>query len=151
MRTIDADALCEEFKRRQRAALRWKEKAILADDEEIKIRADAVLAFLSEVKLTIDNAPTVTPIDETFSTAIDKHGDNTFSVSVISSKGKKIDFERVKKGEWKQRERASFGFADFECTNCHCIAEDEPVETFGYNYCPNCGAKMKGGEGNEND
>lgn len=59
MRTIDADALCEEFKRRQRAALRWKEKAILADDEEIKIRADAVLAFLSEVKLTIDNAPTV--------------------------------------------------------------------------------------------
>lgn len=55
--------------------------------------------------------------------------------------------ERRPTGEWKQRGRASFGFADFECTNCHCIAEDEPVETFGYNYCPNCGAKMqKGGE-----
>lgn len=58
-RLIDADALCEEFKERQRAALRWKEKAILDDDEEIIIRADATLAFLSEVKLTIDNAPTV--------------------------------------------------------------------------------------------
>lgn len=59
MRAIDADALCEEFKRRQRAALRWKEEAILADNEESKIRADAVLTFLSEVKLLIDNAPTV--------------------------------------------------------------------------------------------
>lgn len=58
-RLIDADALCEEFKRRQRAALRWKEEAILADNEESKIRADAILTFLSEVKLTIDNAPTV--------------------------------------------------------------------------------------------
>lgn len=58
VRLIDANALCEEFKKRHRAALRWKEKAILADDEEIKIRADAVLTFLSEVKLTIDNAPT---------------------------------------------------------------------------------------------
>ncbi|MBO5816084.1 MAG: hypothetical protein J6R30_08255 [Bacteroidales bacterium] len=59
MRLIDADALCEVFKRRQRAALRWKENAILADNEESRIRVDAVLAFLSEVKLTIDNAPTL--------------------------------------------------------------------------------------------
>lgn len=59
MRLIDADKLCEEFKERQRAALRWKEKAILDGDEERQIRADATLAFLSEVKLTIDNAPTI--------------------------------------------------------------------------------------------
>lgn len=58
-RLIDANALCEEFKNRQQAALRWKEKAILDGDEERQIRADATLAFLSEVKLTIDNAPTV--------------------------------------------------------------------------------------------
>lgn len=58
-RLIDADLLCEEFKKRQQAALRWKENAILDCDEERKIRADATLAFLSEVKLTIDNAPTV--------------------------------------------------------------------------------------------
>lgn len=59
MRLGDLDALCDEFKRRQRAALRWKEEAILADNEESKIRADAVLSFLCEVKLTIDNALTV--------------------------------------------------------------------------------------------
>lgn len=59
MRLIDADALCEEFRMRQKAALNWKEGAILANDEEIIIRADATLVFLTEVKLTIDNAPTV--------------------------------------------------------------------------------------------
>lgn len=59
MRLIDADKLCEEFKSRQNAALNWKEQAIMNDDLEIEIRADAVLGFLSEVKLTIDNAPTV--------------------------------------------------------------------------------------------
>ena len=58
-RLIDADELCEQFKKRQQAALRWKEKSILNGDEERSIRADATLAFLSEVKLTIDNAPTV--------------------------------------------------------------------------------------------
>lgn len=61
MRLGDLDALCDEFKRRQRAALRWKEEAILDDNEESKIRADAILSFLSEVKLTIDNAPTIMP------------------------------------------------------------------------------------------
>lgn len=58
-RLINANALCKEFKKRQQAALRWKEKAILDCDEERQIRADATLAFLCEVKLTIDNAPTV--------------------------------------------------------------------------------------------
>lgn len=59
MRLIDADNLCEEFKQRQKAALNWKEQAIMNDNLEAEIRADAVLAFLSEVKLTIDNAPTI--------------------------------------------------------------------------------------------
>lgn len=59
MKLIDAEKLCEEFKRRQTAALNWKETAIMNDDLEIEIRADAVLGFLSEVKLTIDKAPTV--------------------------------------------------------------------------------------------
>lgn len=58
-RLIDANALCEEFKERQKAALRWKEKALLDGDEERIIRSDATLAFLTEVKLTIDNAPTI--------------------------------------------------------------------------------------------
>lgn len=59
MRLIDADALCGEFKRRAVSARNWKERAIMEKNEEAIIRADATLAFLSEVKLTIDNAPTI--------------------------------------------------------------------------------------------
>jgi hypothetical protein len=59
MRLIDADALSGEFKRRVVSARNWKERAIMEKNEEAIIRADATLAFLSEVKLTIDKAPTV--------------------------------------------------------------------------------------------
>ena len=62
---ISREYLYKEFKQRQNAALRWKEKAILDGDEERKIRADATLCFLSEVKLTIDNAPTIEPCYQT--------------------------------------------------------------------------------------
>lgn len=61
MRSIDAEKLCEEFKRRQKAALNWKQQAIMNENLESEIRADAVLGFLSEVKLTIDKAPTIEP------------------------------------------------------------------------------------------
>lgn len=92
----------------------------------------------------IDNAPTVTPIDEAFSTAIDKYGDNTFSVSVISSKGEKIDFKRVKRGKWIEENKPWGGFDDFvlalTCSECG--------ESFVYHgnnpkFCPNCGADMR--------
>lgn len=60
-RLIDADYLIKEFANRARAARNWKESALNSGNEESAIRADAVLSFLTEVKLTIDNAPTVTP------------------------------------------------------------------------------------------
>lgn len=59
MRLIDADALLADFKARAIKARNWKENAILNGNEETTIRADATLAFLTEVKLTIDNAPTI--------------------------------------------------------------------------------------------
>ena len=59
MRLIDAEALVKEFSTRAVSARNWKENALNNGDEEIVIRADATLAFLTEVKLTIDNAPTV--------------------------------------------------------------------------------------------
>ena len=59
MRTIDADALLADFKARAIKARNWKENAILNGNEEATIRADATIAFLTEVKLTIENAPTV--------------------------------------------------------------------------------------------
>jgi len=61
MRMIDADYLTKEFSDRARAAKNWKECALKNDNKEIAIRADAILSFLTEVKLTIDNAPTISP------------------------------------------------------------------------------------------
>ena len=59
MRLINADALLADFKARAIKARNWKENAILNGNEEATIRADATIAFLTEVKLTIENAPTI--------------------------------------------------------------------------------------------
>mgnify|MGYP007122035680 CR=1 FL=1 len=107
-RLIDVDALCEEFKERQKAALRWKEKALLDGDEERSIRADATLAFLSEVKLTIDNAPTVEP-DMEFAKWVTKmiFGNNEFEdfdfelfSELACRKLEKLGLVKKAKSEW---------------------------------------------------
>ena len=59
MRLIDAEALVKDFSVRTVSARNWKENALNNGNEEIVIRADATLDFLTEVKLTIENAPTV--------------------------------------------------------------------------------------------
>lgn len=59
MRTIDVDKLISEFKVRTVKVRQWKENAILNCNEEAEIRADAVLAFLVEVKSMIDNSPAI--------------------------------------------------------------------------------------------
>lgn len=58
MRLGDLDALKEDFKSRLALCNEWIEKA---KDKETKIRASVVKAFIAEVIMTIDNAPTVTP------------------------------------------------------------------------------------------
>lgn len=58
---ISREALKKEFADRARAARNWKECALNNNNKESTIRADAILSFLTEVKLTIDNAPTITP------------------------------------------------------------------------------------------
>lgn len=60
-RVVDADAFSAEMRERQEAARKWKEEA---KDSETAARADAVLGFLSEVKLTLDKLPTVIPEEE---------------------------------------------------------------------------------------
>lgn len=60
-RLVDADAFLEEMKKRQDAAMEWKKEA---KDSETAARADAVLSFLCEVKLTLDKLPTVIPEEE---------------------------------------------------------------------------------------
>lgn len=55
---ISREALKEDMKSRLSACNEWIEKA---KDKETKIRASAVKAFIAEVIMTIDNAPTVEP------------------------------------------------------------------------------------------
>ena len=55
---ISREALKKDFKSRLALCNEWIEKA---KDKETKIRASAVKAYLAEVIMTIDNAPTVEP------------------------------------------------------------------------------------------
>lgn len=55
---ISRDALKEDFQSRFIDCNEWIERA---KDKETKIRASAVKAFIGEVLLTINNAPTVKP------------------------------------------------------------------------------------------
>ena len=51
-----------------------------------------------------------------------------------------------KKGKWVGTEFDGYAdgnpvYYEWKCSNCGCIFEDEEPM---YNYCPNCGANMKG-------
>ena len=48
-----------------------------------------------------------------------------------------------KKGRWKRRLVDSGFNADWYCSEC---GWKTAIEEHGYNYCPNCGAKMGGGD-----
>lgn len=142
MRLIDADQLCEEFKMRQRAALNWKEGATLANNEESIIRADATLAFLSEVKLTIDNAPTVEITEEQ---AIDKlhetgwlpRHDKEMTVRPQGYEDARQDYMKPNASWVGSKSSAS----RITCTGCG-ISVDYTKIDFVLRYCPNCGAIM---------
>ena len=60
-RLIDADTFATEMKKRQEEAGKWLKEA---KDQETAVRADAVLSFLCEVKLTLDAAPTIIEAEE---------------------------------------------------------------------------------------
>ncbi len=134
MRLIDADALCGEFKRRAVSARNWKERAIMEKNEEAIIRADATLAFLSEVKLTIDNTPTVDAYTEDdVKTAIKEGHEVGYEMA-------KAKFERPQ-GEWIFKHNSS----DVWCSVCDISLESNLCEGIRFRYCPNCGADMRGG------
>lgn len=150
MRIIDADALLEEFKSRAVSARNWKENALNCGNEEAVIRADATLAFLTEVKLTIENAPTVISDNKGYSqgfkdgkecalVSIDAIEDITDRmVSIISE----IDWEKAieaynarPQGEWLEDS------GNIACSHCHTIWLYRRAD-----FCPHCGADMRGKE-----
>lgn len=59
-----------------------------------------------------------------------------------------IDADPIRHGEWIGTEFDGYAdgypvFYEWKCSVCGCLVEDdEPT----WNYCPNCGARMDGGE-----
>ena len=54
------------------------------------------------------------------------------------------DVAPVRHGRWIEKEKYSFGIM-YDCSLC----EDRILDNgHPWNYCPNCGAKMDGGDGN---
>ena len=121
---ISRSTLKENMKSRLSACNEWIEKA---KDKETKIRASAVKAFIAEVIMTIDNAPTVTP---------------TFGLfrDMLCS-----DCEKRPQGEWYKTGQSFINpnkFRNYGCSNCF-YELDEHIR-IKPNFCPNCGADMRG-------
>jgi hypothetical protein len=137
MRLIDADALLEDFKSRAIKARHWKEKAILDDDQERVIRADATLTFLTEVKLTIEDAPTVE--DRSLEIA-QKSVELGRTLGQIEGKLQRPQGKWI----WKHFDDNTGIENSYWCSNC-----GKPQAQICISYCACCGAQMLGGEKNE--
>jgi len=137
MSLIDADALKEDFKERLSKCNDWIEKA---KDKETKIRASAVKAFICEVIMTIDNAPTVEPCSNCEDRRQAEYIRQSSSWHELQALRKfKAENERPQ-GEWIYERPNGKTYSDFVfCSNCH-----KNGSFYKTNFCPNCGADMRG-------
>ena len=121
MRLIDADAFSEEMKRRQNACEKWMHNAEMLNDEDMIARANGAWSVFIETKLTLDKQPTVSPdMAQVLAYECGK---------AERKKGKWIDLGKDRIIRW-------------QCSECG------RKDTHIYNYCPDCGAEMRG-EANE--
>lgn len=112
-RLIDVDAFSALMKQRQDAVKEWMGKS---KDEKTCARAESAYVMLAEVKLTLDQMPT-------------------------------IDAVEVVHGSWEKAKPHGvvvYSNAYAECSSCHSVI----FLGWEMKYCPNCGAKMKGEEQN---
>ena len=58
--------------------------------------------------------------------------------------GDAIEISRVRHGRWVEQEKYTFGVM-YDCSICNDLILDNG---HSWNYCPNCGAKMDGDDGN---
>ena len=120
---ISRSTLKEDMKSRLSACNEWIEKA---KDKETKIRASAVKAFIAEVIMTIDNAPTVeTYTEEDMKRTIKEN----FDIGYEMAKNK---YERPK-GKWLIEGGTTLHYA---CSECGCAGDEWDK------FCKHCGAKM---------
>ena len=129
---ISRSALKEDFKHRLKKAKNWKENALNNGDDELVIRADAHIDFICEVIMTIDNAPTVPQV-----VVFAENADEKAIEDMKAELQNVIDSERPQ-GEWLFKHNSS----DIWCSVCDENFDEIPQ---AFNFCPNCGAKMKGG------
>lgn len=67
----------------------------------------------------------------------------------IVNKMPTIDAEPVRHGRWTKSEDDWNCMTTITCSECHeewCFETEEDVSLLNYRYCPNCGAKMDGGD-----
>ena len=124
---ISRSALKEVMKSRLSVCNEWIEKA---KDNETKIRASAVKAYIGEVIMTIDNAPTVAYPFEKFRTML----------CGTCQANMRIEPERPK-GEWIIIDDTEQFIA--KCSVCGRIEDSRMVKD--YPFC-HCGADMRGDE-----
>ena len=106
---IEREAFAAEMKKRKDAAKEWLIEATGTDDADGKVRAETILSFLCEVKLTLDSIHAA-------------------------------DVRPVVHGKWKNVKTG------YICTNCkkHPGTMHGKQGAFLSNFCPNCGADMRG-------
>ena len=80
---ISREALKKDFKERLAKCDEWIEKA---KDKETRIRASAVKAFIAEVIMTIDNAPTFN-LDDFYGKAFRNGEENALKIREIPQGG----------------------------------------------------------------
>lgn len=135
MRLGDLDALKEDFKSRLALCNEWIEKA---KDKETKIRASAIKAFIGEVIMTIDNAPTIEPETKVVANVTF----NKEQVEELVEKAKADILAQIERpqGEWIFN---SDSLTDDMIATHYCSICGKGAYSGHDNYCWNCGADMR--------
>lgn len=131
---ISREALKEDFKSRLALCNDWIEKA---KDKETKIRASAVKAFIGEVIMTIDNAPSVNVKDQIA---------GAYNEGYMC--GNKEAEKARPQGEWIKITKNGTIPVEYICSVCGRKIFDNyelsvPQSVY-YPFC-HCGADMRGG------
>ena len=74
---------------------------------------------------------------------LDVDMEHTTSVEFTTKHGRKVEFAKVRHGRWIFGFDPETGERDLKAWTCSECNEKYPWQP---NYCPNCGAKMDGGE-----